>query len=74
MSVFGWSYPAGAENDPHAPWNQDADEDMPDDEGAYEAMCGLKFSTQAAKSSHERKCKSCRWEYDCYKADMQRDE
>jgi len=20
---FGWSYPAGAENDPNAPWNQD---------------------------------------------------
>ena len=22
MSLFGWSYPAGAENDPNAPWNQ----------------------------------------------------
>ena len=21
--VFGWNYPAGAENDPRAPWNQD---------------------------------------------------
>lgn len=21
MSVFGWHYPAGAENDPRAPWN-----------------------------------------------------
>lgn len=22
MSIFGWSYPAGAENDPNAPYNQ----------------------------------------------------
>ena len=22
MNVFGWNYPAGAENDPAAPWNQ----------------------------------------------------
>lgn len=22
MTAFGWSYPAGAENDPNAPWNQ----------------------------------------------------
>lgn len=21
--VFGWNYPAGAEHDPRAPWNQD---------------------------------------------------
>lgn len=27
MSKFGWSYPAGAENDPSAPWNQ---RDLPD--------------------------------------------
>ncbi|MFU8817397.1 MAG: hypothetical protein ACNA7W_18780 [Pseudomonadales bacterium] len=27
MSAFGWDYPAGAEFDPAAPWNQhDADE------------------------------------------------
>ena len=25
-SVFGWHYPAGAEHDPRAPWNQDEDE------------------------------------------------
>ena len=23
---FGWDYPAGAENDPDAPWNQHEDE------------------------------------------------
>ena len=23
MGVFGWSYPAGAEHDPNAPWNQE---------------------------------------------------
>mgnify|MGYP003136132175 CR=1 FL=1 len=22
MGIFGWSYPAGAENDPNAPYNQ----------------------------------------------------
>ena len=22
-NIFGWSYPAGAENDPNAPWNQE---------------------------------------------------
>lgn len=22
MGKFGWNYPAGAENDPNAPWNQ----------------------------------------------------
>ena len=27
---FGWDYPAGAENDPDAPWNQHDDEE---DEG-----------------------------------------
>ena len=24
---FGWDYPAGAENDPDAPWNQHDEED-----------------------------------------------
>lgn len=23
MGKFGWSYPAGAANDPNAPWNQE---------------------------------------------------
>lgn len=27
MNIFGWSYPAGAENDPNAPYNQ---EDLPE--------------------------------------------
>jgi len=32
MSKFGWSYPAGAENDPNAPYNQpDAPEPNDDD-------------------------------------------
>ena len=33
MGIFGWDYPAGAENDPRAPWNQD------DDDGCED--CGL---------------------------------
>lgn len=24
-NIFGWDYPAGAANDPNAPYNQDAD-------------------------------------------------
>jgi hypothetical protein len=31
-SPFGWDYPAGAENDPDAPWNQH-DEEEDDGEG-----------------------------------------
>ena len=26
---FGWSYPAGAENDPSAPWNERDEDDGP---------------------------------------------
>jgi len=33
-SVFGWHYPAGAENDPNAPWNQ------PDESEMDECECG----------------------------------
>lgn len=31
---FGWEYPAGAENDPNAPWNEEdyEPEDDPDEE------------------------------------------
>lgn len=30
MSIFGWSYPPGAENDPFAPYNQDFyDDELP---------------------------------------------
>jgi len=28
MSVFGWSYPPGAENDPYAPYNQTDEDDI----------------------------------------------
>ena len=74
MSIFGWSYPAGAENDHNAPWNQDWDEDMPNDDGEFMAWCGLRFATGDGKSNHEKHCKACRWEYDCERADLMRDE
>lgn len=33
-SPFGWGYPAGAEHDPNAPWNQpDAEEEKCDECG-----------------------------------------
>ena len=35
MGIFGWSYPAGAANDPNAPYNQDPD---PDNESIREAF------------------------------------
>ena len=35
MSNFGWSYPAGAANDPNAPYNQD---EMPDNQSIKEAF------------------------------------
>ena len=34
---FGWSYPAGAENDPKAPWN--LPDPVCDDCGEYEGDC-----------------------------------
>jgi len=40
---FGWSYPAGAENDPNAPWNQNDPEicDCCDGDGyVIESCCG----------------------------------
>ena len=53
MSIFGWSYPPGAANDPSAPYNQDADDDscvacgneLPADPAEpvwpFEGFCGL---------------------------------
>lgn len=38
MSVFGWSYPAGAANDPNAPYNQNDDYDQ---EGATSIISAL---------------------------------
>ena len=31
-SMFGWSYPPGAENDPHAPWNEREEEEEHEEE------------------------------------------
>lgn len=43
---FGYDYPAGAENDPNAPWNQ-KDNECPDCEGAKKVCvsdcCGEDF-------------------------------
>ena len=33
---FGWDYPAGAENDPNAPWNQTDNEDCSCDSAVKE--------------------------------------
>lgn len=33
---LGWNYPAGAEDDPNAPWNQDWSQDDEQPEEIYE--------------------------------------
>lgn len=38
MSKFGWSYPAGAANDPYAPYNQPDDPNEALYEAIYDAM------------------------------------
>ena len=38
-NLFGWDYPAGAENDPNAPWNQKDPEFEADHKGFCE-RCG----------------------------------
>jgi len=38
---LGWDYPAGAENDPDAPWNQrDDSPDERDEDDASDEECG----------------------------------
>jgi hypothetical protein len=39
-NVFGWDYPAGAENDPKAPWNEPSDPDAVTKE--MEFICELR--------------------------------
>ena len=55
MSVYGWDYPAGAEHDPRAPWNQHDDnvcpacgDDLDDDEELEDGKC----SACAAQEDH----------------------
>lgn len=54
---LGWAYPAGAENDPNAPWNQ-KDEEEPTVEEELEEALGkinrLQLSLHAAKNEIER--------------------
>ena len=49
MSKFGWSYPAGAENDPSAPYNQI-------DEGECQ-WCGLAIN--AGNNEEQCECEFC---------------
>jgi len=66
---FGWSYPAGAENDPRAPWNEKPDKcpeceeyfdddglecTAVDNEGDGECFCPRCWSRQA--NSHQGTC------------------
>jgi hypothetical protein len=71
---FGWSYPAGAENDPNAPWNQDYEEGCERNGDVYEAECGAKFPTREDRQAHWRHCKACKFEHDCDAADLLRKE
>ena len=58
MSIFGWSYPAGAENDPNAPYNQSDHDPCPhcgadelDDEN--EDFCGACGEAVTAPPEHK---------------------
>jgi len=56
-NVFGWDYPAGEENDPHAPWNQKDEEELTVEEELEEAhgkINRLKHSLNAAKDEIAR--------------------
>ena len=39
MNPLGYQYPAGAENDPDAPWNQSDDTGDDEKTSAYERAC-----------------------------------
>ena len=48
MSKFGWRYPAGAGNDPFAPYNNTVGEDPTDANGSTATICmGLAHGTSA---------------------------
>jgi len=76
VNVFGWNYPAGAENDPAAPWNQKDAEECRECEG---------HGTKINHDGSDGVCPVCDgtgelpermsiYERDCEKADRARDE
>jgi hypothetical protein len=56
MSVFGYNYPAGAERDPSAPWNQPDDCELCGGEGVLTA---LEFESGEPKTAGEVACPEC---------------
>ena len=47
---FGWDYPAGAENDPDAPWNQHDDEE---DEGETQQEMRDRIAEEKADAARD---------------------
>jgi hypothetical protein len=83
VNPLGHNYPAGAEHDPRAPWNQPDDCELC---GGERVLTALKFESGEPKTAGEVTCYRCNgtgrqktraelrqeWEED--KADMERDE
>ena len=85
MSAFGWNYPAGAEHDPRAPYNQHEPEACPACEGGLIQCpeCEGKGQCWECDSSGKSRCDECdgtgeehkptREEIECDKADRAMD-
>ena len=64
-NVFGYMYPAGAENDPDAPWNQKADPDaiewaeLKNEEQGDCGHCGKEDVQIAGCKTSNMVCKDC---------------
>lgn len=73
MNVFGWDYPAGAEHDPRAPWNEppeceacEGSGEMPAENGDDVTVCQTCDGTGRKRSEKESR--------EDYEADMERDD
>lgn len=73
MNVFGWDYPAGAEHDPRAPWNQREPEDCRECGGAGDIfVLGCRSKCERCDGTgHEQSDKESREDYE---ADLERDD
>ena len=78
ISVFGWHYPAGAEHDPRAPWNQPSDCEKCDGTGQVTVGKGddayLDDCPHCDGTGLEKTAAQIRAECEEEKADMERDD
>jgi len=73
MNVFGWDYPAGAEHDPRAPWNEppkceacEGSGEIPSENGDDVTVCQTCDGTGRKRSDKESR--------EDYEADMERED